>query len=291
MFAPVLLSLISTSNRAIAFSLGIRRRRAQRMIGRPLSSAGPALQLLTVVHRCMVSIVGVLANVFFFRIKTHGGDSMRSSCGPVSGAMHARPYFIPLVNHPRALSAELRCELASSPPGWRGSRSICWLCCNCCHSRPPWWSVMSQAWRPVASQAMFGAPPSSGWDRQPRRRSSSRSRSEVSLQAEWSSTCSSMMCPGHARTSARSAPARKAWESQAARHSHLNHPTRHTQPTRNHRSRPPRMPARFHTRQDRPAAAPEGLQVPQDHPAVHVPGWRHHQRRRHRWRVHLRPRL
>ena len=65
MFAPVLLSLISISNRAISFSLGIRRRRAQRMIGRPLSSAGPALQLLTVVHRCMVSIVGVLAKVFF----------------------------------------------------------------------------------------------------------------------------------------------------------------------------------------------------------------------------------
>ena len=34
MFAPVLLSLISISNRAISFSLGIRRRRAQRMFGR-----------------------------------------------------------------------------------------------------------------------------------------------------------------------------------------------------------------------------------------------------------------
>ena len=56
--------------------------------------------------------------------------------------------------------------------------------------------------------------------------------------------------------------------------SHLNHPT---------------LPARLCTRHDRPAAAPEGLQVPQDHPAVHVPGWRHHQRRRNRRRVHLRP--
>ena len=173
---------------------------------------------------------------------------------------------IPLINHPRALLARRGLDLARS----------CWLCCNCCHSRPPWWSVAYQAGRPVASQAMFGAPPSSGWDRPPRRRSSSRSRSAVSLQAEWSSTCSVMMCPGHARTSARSAPARKAWASQAACHSHLNHPTQLTQPTRKHRSRPPHMPARFHTRQDRPAAAPEGLQVPQDHPAVHVPGWRHH---------------
>jgi len=55
MFAPVLLSLISISNRAISFSLGIRRRREKGLIGRPLSSAGPALQLLTVVR--MVSTV------------------------------------------------------------------------------------------------------------------------------------------------------------------------------------------------------------------------------------------
>ena len=54
----------------------------------------------------------------------------------------------------------------------------------------------------------------------------------MSLQAEWSSTCSAMLCPGHARTSARSAPARKAWASQAARHSHLkpSHPAHTAHP-------------------------------------------------------------
>ena len=68
--------------------------------------------------------------------------------------------------------------------------------------------------------------------------------------------------------------------------SHLNHPTLPARLCTRH-DRP--AAARLCTRHDRPAAAPEGLQVPQDHPAVHVPGWRHHQRRRNRRRVHLRP--
>ena len=84
MFAPVLLSLISISNRAISFSLGIRRRRAQRMFGRlsmaALSRAlGLPCNLLIVVHRCIVSIVGVLAKVYILNLKNHGGDSMRSA--------------------------------------------------------------------------------------------------------------------------------------------------------------------------------------------------------------------